>query len=194
MNQIYFVLRNTLQILRIALSRHLAIGLTAVIAIHQVLALADSKTSGTDLFRYRLNITCRVTKSIMHESGGMTVSTLQKSFEINPNSHGRFTLYDEELRDENANETIIKYLLELEYQPTESEVATKDGLLLLLFNNEYFGEFKLARARFEKESFEKEVSYQSPSSMLGRVASSFLGPKVKTKFKVDCDRASAGWK
>ncbi len=194
MNQIYFVLRNTLKILTIALSRHLATGLAAVIAIHQVLALADSKTSGTDPFRYRLNITCRVTKSIWHESGGMTVSTLQKSFEIDPNSHGRFTLYDEELRDKNANETIIKYLLELEYQPNESDSATKNGLFLLLFNSEYFGEFKFARSRFEKESFEKEVSYQSPSSVLGLVASSFLGPKVKEKFKVDCDRASTGWK
>ena len=194
MSQIYFLLRNTLKILRIALSRHLPQGLAAVLAIHQVLALADSKPSGTEPFRYRLNITCRVTKSIWHESGGMTVSTLQKSFEINPNSHGRFTLYDEELREANANETIIKFLLELEYQPTGSDATTKDGLLLLLFNGEYFGEFKFARARFERGSFEKEVSYQSPASVLGRVASSFLGPKVKTKFKVDCDRASTGWK
>ena len=191
MSQIYFLLRNTSKILKRVLSRHLPAGLAAVITMHQVLAFADSKTSGMEPFSYRLNIACHVTKSIWHESGGMTVSTLQKSFEIDPNSHDRFTLYDEELRDENANEMLIKYLIELEYQPAGSDDTKKEGLLLLLFDREYFGEFKFTRSRLEKGTFEKEVSYQSPTSMLGRVASSFLGPKVETKFKVVCDSASA---
>lgn len=194
MSLINFLLRNSLKMLRTVLSRHLTHGLAIVITTHQVLAFADSKSSATEQLKYRLNIACRVTKSIWHESGGMTVSSLQKSFEIGLDSPERFTLYDEELRDESNNETILNYLLELEYQPSNDEVKTKEGILVLYFNAEYFGEFKFARSRFEKGSFEKEVSYQLPTSILSRVASEILGPKVKTKFKVECDSASASWK
>ncbi|MBK7843753.1 MAG: hypothetical protein IPJ71_08675 [Bdellovibrionales bacterium] len=180
--------------MKIVIGRHMAHGLAIVITTHQVFAFADPRSSATEQLRYRLNIACRVTKSIWHESGGMTVSFLQKSFEIDPDTPERFTLDDEELRDESNSKTILNYLFELEYLPSQGDTRTKDGVLILYLNAEYFGEFKFARSRFEKGSFEQDVSAHFPGSILRRVASGILGPKVKIKFKVECDSAYASWK
>lgn len=193
MSQIYFLLKDYLKTLRLILGGLMVHGLAIVITTHQILAFANSSPNTTEQLKYRLKIACRMTKSIWRGSGEMTVSSLQNSFEIDPESPIEFILYDEVERNDEDNESIV-YFLELKYIPSDHDPKTKDGILSLYFNGQILGDFNILRSRFKKAGFEKEVSYQSSASMLSRVASSLLGPNKKIKFRVDCDEVSGAWK
>jgi hypothetical protein len=134
----------------------------------------------------KLAVTCNLTKSIFHEAGGTTVSTIRKALEIQFEKDNRFILDQEVTKSGETQETISEILIQMEYKEIDKTPSARNGILIAYLNGAYLGEFEVSRSHFHKGIIERDTSYQSPHSIFSFLATKFYGPKVQANLKLHC--------